>query len=103
MDYSHMCPRYERAMDLLGKRWTGLIIRILMGGPRRFKDLQEQMTNVSDRLLSERLKELEEAGILVREVYDRRPVLIEYELTDKGRALEPVVEAIQAWAEKHMQ
>jgi DNA-binding HxlR family transcriptional regulator len=98
-----MCPRYERAIDLLGKRWTGLVIRILMGGPRRFKDLQEQMPDVSDRLLSERLKELEDVGVVVRKVYDRRPVLIEYELTEKGKALEPVVEAIQGWAEEHME
>lgn len=102
MDYSHMCPRYERAMDLLGKRWTGLIIRVLLGGPRRFKDLQEQMSEVSDRLISERLKELEAAGILRRKVYNERPVRIEYELTEKGRDMEPVVEAIQSWAEKHM-
>ena len=102
MDYSHMCPRYERAMGLLGKRWTGLIIRVLMGGSRRFKDLQEQMPEVSDRLLSERLKELEASGVVRRQVYNERPVRIEYELTDKGKALEPVVESIQCWAEAHM-
>ncbi len=86
---------------MLGKRWTGLIIRVLMGGPRRFKDLHEQMPNVSDRLLSERLKELEARGVVQRKVYDDRPVRIEYQLTAKGRDLEPVVESIQNWAEKH--
>ena len=86
---------------MLGKRWTGLIIRVLMGGPRRFKDLHEQMPNVSDRLLSERLKELEARGVVQRKVYDDRPVRIEYQLTAKGRDLEPVVESNQNWAEKH--
>ncbi len=97
-----MCPRYERAIDLLGKRWTAMIIRVLMGGPRRFKDLHEQMPELSDRLLSERLKELEAAGVVQRKVYAERPVKIEYQLTEKGRDLEPVVESIQRWAEKYI-
>ena len=97
-----MCPRYERAAGLLGKRWTGLIIRVLMGGPRRFKDLKAQLPDLSDRLLSERLKELEATGVVRRTVYEERPVRVEYELTPKGRDLEPVVKAIQRWAEKHM-
>lgn len=102
MDYTRMCPRYERAIELLGKRWTGLIIRVLMGGACRFKDLRGQMPELSDRLLSERLKELEAAGLIRRTVYVERPVRIEYELTEKGRDLRPVVDAIQQWAEKHL-
>ena len=100
MDYDHMCPRYERAIVLLGKRWTGLIIRVLLGGPRRFKDLQEQLPQLSDRLLSERLKDLEAADTVRRKVYNERPVRIEYELTEKGARLEPVVGEIQRWAEE---
>ncbi|TDA70067.1 MAG: transcriptional regulator [Clostridia bacterium] len=73
-----------------------------MGGPLRFKDLQEQMPTASDRILSERLKELETAGVVQRKVYDEWPVRIEYELTQKGRDLESVVEAIQRWAEKYV-
>ncbi|MFZ5814246.1 MAG: winged helix-turn-helix transcriptional regulator [Bacillota bacterium] len=99
MGYDQMCPRYEYAAGLLGKKWTGLILRILMGGPRRFSDFRLQVPDLSDRLLSERLKELEEAGIVQRVVHDHRPVLIEYTLTEKGRALRPVVEAIGEWAE----
>jgi len=97
--YDSMCPRYEKAVEVLGKKWTGLILRIMLGGPRRFGEFRQQVPEVSDRLLSERLKELEEAGIVRRRVYDTKPVLIEYELTDKGRALEGVVQAIQNWAE----
>lgn len=99
MSYDQMCPRYEHAISLLGKKWTGLILRILMGGPRRFSDFRTQVPELSDRLLSERLKELEDAQIVERVVHDSRPVLIEYILTDKGRALRQVVEAIESWAE----
>lgn len=99
MGYDTMCPRYEKAFDVLGKKWTGLILRILMGGPRRFCEFRQQVPEVSDRLLSERLKELEDEGIVVRKVYDTKPVLIEYELTDKGRALEQTIQAVQNWAE----
>lgn len=99
MDYSRMCPRYEAAIALLGKKWTGLLIRILMDGPRRFTDFTAQVPELSDRLLSERLKELEEHGVIDRVVHHTKPVLIEYRLTEKGRALEPVVVAIQTWAE----
>lgn len=103
MGYDQMCPRYEQAMVLLGKKWTGLILRILMGGPRRFGDFRSQVPELSDRLLSERLKELEDEGIVERVVYETRPVLIEYTLTEKGRALRPVVEAIESWAEGWME
>lgn len=100
VSYDHMCPRYEKAIEILGKKWTGLILRILMGGSRRFCEFREQMPEVSDRLLSERLKELEDEGIVRRTVRHSRPVLIEYHLTAKGRDLEPVVQAIQVWAER---
>lgn len=97
--YEHMCPHFEAAIRLLGKKWTGMIIRVLLGGPRRFSDFKRQIPTLSDRLLTERLRELEDHGILVREVFPDRPVTIEYRLSDKGRALEPVVEAIQGFAE----
>lgn len=94
-----MDAKYEAAIDLLGKRWTGLMIRILMGGKRRFTEFKQQMPEISDRLLSERLKELETQEIVTRHVYNTKPVLIEYELTGKGLALEPIVEAIQNWGD----
>lgn len=100
MDYTVMCPKYESGMDILGKRWTGLIIRVLLGGPKRFRDIKEIVPDMSDKMLTERLKQLEAADILIRSVYPETPVRVEYELTDKGRALEPVVEAIQTWCDK---
>ena len=100
MGYEQMCPRYEAAVELLGKKWTALLIRILLDGPKRFSEFKAQVPELSDRLLSERLKELEDAGVLQRVVYDTKPVKIQYQLTEKGKALEPVVASIQQWAER---
>jgi|SRR3990172_3711386 len=94
-----MCPRYERAVQILGKRWTPLIVRVLLPRPRRFRDMTSIIGGLSDRLLSERLKELEACGIVERRVYPDTPVRIEYILTEKGLELEHVVEAIQHWAD----
>ncbi|WP_217592167.1 helix-turn-helix domain-containing protein [Cohnella sp. GbtcB17] len=102
MDYSRMCPKYEHAAELLGKKWTGLIVRVLMGGPKRFKDMKEQIPDMSDKMLTDRMKELESSGLVKRTVYPEMPVRIEYELTDKGRDLENVIESIQNWGEKWM-
>ena len=93
-----MCPRYEGAVQILGKRWTALIVRTLLTRPRRFSDMTAIISGLSDRLLSERLKELEACGIVERRVFAETPVRIEYALTAKGLELEQVVEAIQAWA-----
>lgn len=102
MDFSQMCPRYESAMDIIGKRWTGLILRVLMSGEKRFRDIREQVPELSDRMLTERLKELEAKGIIKREVYPETPVRIVYSLTPMGRDLEPVIVAVQKWAEQWM-
>lgn len=97
--YEEMCPSFEAAIRILGKKWTGMIVRVLLGGPRRFSDFKRQIPALSDRLLTERLRELEEQEIVVRDVFADRPVTIEYRLSDKGRALEPVIEAIQQFGE----
>jgi DNA-binding HxlR family transcriptional regulator len=99
LDLSQMCPSYERAMSLISKRWTGLIIRALLGGSCRFSTISAYVEGLSDRVLSERLKELEAEGIVERKVYPETPVRVEYVLTQKGRDLLPVVEAVQNWAD----
>lgn len=95
-----LCPRFESAFAFLGKRWNGLIIQTLMSGPKRFKDISNLIPSMSDKMLSERMKDLESEGILIRHVYPETPVRIEYELTDKGMALRPVMEQVSAWAEQ---
>jgi DNA-binding HxlR family transcriptional regulator len=94
-----MCPRYERAIQLLGKRWTGLLLDALLRGPQRFCELTSAVDGLSDRVLSDRLRELEVEGIVERIVYPHIPVRVEYQLTEKGKALAPVVDAIHTWAE----
>ncbi len=95
-----MCPRYEHAIQLLGKRWTGLILDTLLVGARRFCELTATVEGLSDRVLSDRLRELEAEGIIERVVYPQIPVRVEYRLTEKGRDLKPVVQAIHEWAEQ---
>ncbi|HLE03895.1 MAG TPA: helix-turn-helix domain-containing protein, partial [Anaerolineales bacterium] len=94
-----VCPRFHRAVELVGKRWTGAIVRTLMDGPRRFSEILDAVPGLHDRLLSERLKELESEGLVARRVYPETPVRIEYELTEKGRDLERVVAEVQHWAD----
>jgi DNA-binding HxlR family transcriptional regulator len=92
-----LCQPYQQAIELIGKRWTGVIIMVLLAGPRRFNEIAERLEGASDRMLSERLKELEAREILHRCVYPETPVRIEYRLTEKGKALAPVIDAIQQW------
>ncbi len=92
------CPYYHRAVELIGGRWTGAIIRAMLTGVTRFSELTQAIPGLSDRMLSERLKELEVEGVVERRVFPLTPVRIEYHLTDKGRALGGVVEAISGWA-----
>jgi DNA-binding HxlR family transcriptional regulator len=96
----YMCPRYEHAIQLLGKRWTGLLLDTLMQGPQRFCEMTTAVEGLSDRVLSDRLRELEVEGIIERIVYPQIPVRVEYRLTDKGRDLQPVIAAIHTWAEQ---
>jgi DNA-binding HxlR family transcriptional regulator len=100
MEKYHMCPKFEAAFELLGKRWTGLIIRTLLSGQKRFSEIADAIPNMSARMLTERFKELEKEGIVVRKVYPETPVRIEYELSEKGRELESAMDEIQKWAEK---
>jgi DNA-binding HxlR family transcriptional regulator len=93
------CPRYEHAIQILGKRWTGLLLDTLMLGPRRFCELTSIVEGLSDRVLSDRLRELETEGLVTRVVYPQIPVRVEYKLTEKGYALKPVIDAIHTWAE----
>src|ERR687893_593665 len=92
------CTYYHRAVELIGKRWTGAILLVLMDGPLRFSEVRQLVPDLSDRLLSERMKELEAEGLVERRVIDETPVRVEYALTEKGRALEPVVGALKGWA-----
>src|SRR4029453_19423087 len=94
-----LCVKFHKAVELIGRRWSGAVIPILMRGPCRYAELRDAVPDISDRMLSERLQELEEEGIVLRRVIPDTPVRVEYELTAKGRALEPALSAIGRWAE----
>ena len=94
------CPLYHEAIELVGKRWTGAILLVLLDGPLRFSEIRHLVPDLSDRLLSERLKELEGEEIVERRVLDGAPVRVEYGLTSKGMALEPPVRALKTWANR---
>lgn len=94
-----LCPRLAKAMDLIGKRWTGLIIYQLLKGPQRFNAIESALP-ISGRLLSERLKELEKERIVKREVFSEVPIRVEYSLTEKGMALKDTILTIQNWSQQ---
>lgn len=98
--FETFCPRFHHAVELIGRRWSGAIIRAMLGGASRFSEVCGTVPGLSDRLLSERLKELEAEGIVTRTVYPETPVRIEYRLTEKGHALAPALDAISGWAEQ---
>jgi DNA-binding HxlR family transcriptional regulator len=94
-----VCPRFHHAVELIGRKWTGAILSSMQMGRTRFTEIAAMVPGLSDRLLSERLKELESEGIVTRIVTPDTPVKIEYRLTEKGEALEGVTAAISDWAE----
>ena len=95
------CPYYHEAVELIGRRWTGAIVAVLMdGGPLRFSEISHAVPELSDRLLSERMKELEARGVVTRHVDPGPPVKVLYELTDMGTSLEPALQELKSWARR---
>jgi DNA-binding HxlR family transcriptional regulator len=95
-----VCPHYHCAVELIGRRWAGAILYALTDGPLHFAELKDSVPGMSDRLLSCRLKELEEAGLVSREVQPGARVRVSYELTRKGHSLEPVMGELRDWARR---
>jgi DNA-binding HxlR family transcriptional regulator len=94
------CPLYHEAVELVGRRWTGAILRVLMDGPLRFSEVAQAVPELSDRLLSERMKELERRGMVQRRVISGPPLRVEYSLSEMGRALEPALSELERWANR---
>jgi DNA-binding HxlR family transcriptional regulator len=95
-----LCTRFHRASELIGRRWTGAIIFVLLKTRCRFATLRDAIPDITDRMLSDRLQELEDEGIIERTVVPATPVRVEYALTRKGRALAAPINAITEWAHK---
>jgi DNA-binding HxlR family transcriptional regulator len=99
-DEPKLCARYHHAVELIGRRWSGAIISVMLGGPQCFNELLAAVPGLSDRLLSERLRELESEGLVRRTVRPGPPVRVSYELTPAGAGLKPVIEGLGKWAQR---
>ena len=97
-DDKNACSRFEHAVEFIGKRWVGVILFFLLDGPARFNEILAGIPNLSDRLLTERLRELEAAGMVTREVQPGPPVRVIYALTDAGRSLSDIIRAVARWS-----
>lgn len=98
MENTQLCPRFDKAMKLFSTRWTGLVIYQLLTGPQRFCQIEGSI-GISGRVLSEKLRDLEHEGVIKREVFPETPVRIQYSLTDKGLALQPLMKTIETWSQ----
>jgi DNA-binding HxlR family transcriptional regulator len=91
------CTRFHAAIELIGRRWNGVILQQLLAGPLRFSEIRRGVPNLTDAMLAQRLRELEDADVVERVVTDDRPVQVSYRLTPVGERLAPVLEAVAQW------
>lgn len=96
-----VCPRFHAAVELIGRRWTGSILFSLIDGPHYFRELLAAVPGISDRLLSQRLRELESEGLVERTVHDGARARVSYRLSPAGRELEPALRELYRWAQEH--
>lgn len=99
MNQSTICPKFEKAISIISQRWTALVIYQLLSGPKRFSEIQSSI-GISGKVLSDRLKELEQMKIVRRKVIPATPVIIEYSLTEKGLSMEPILKSIEEWSQQ---
>jgi DNA-binding HxlR family transcriptional regulator len=93
-----ICPKFEKALSILSQRWTALVVYQLLLGTQRFSEIQSSI-GISGKVLSDRLKELEQHNIVKREVIPQTPVIIKYSLTEKGHSMEPILKTIETWSQ----
>ena len=97
---SAFCPRFQYAIELIGRRWIGAVLRVLVSGPARFNEILAAIPGLSDRLLTERLRELEREGLVSRTVSPDRPIRVTYALTECGKSLSEIICTIGTWSER---
>ncbi|SRR5216683_7194341 len=98
--YQYGCP-VEATLDVIGGKWKGVILFHLLPGPQRFSDLRRRLPNITQRMLTLQLRELEEDGVLHREIYQQIPPKVEYSLTEFGKTLEPILQTLLKWGEEY--
>lgn len=94
------CP-VEMTLQLIGNKWKVLIIRDLLTGTKRFSELKRSVTGITQKVLTSNLRDMEEAGLLTRTVYPEVPPRVEYALTETGRSLEPILDAMIVWGNSY--
>lgn len=101
IDTQHICHNFHSTIEFIGRRWMGLIIFTLLNGPKRYYELLEEIPGISDRLLTERLKELEKEGLIEKKILNSTPKKVEYELTTSGKNLEAVILSLLKWIQEN--
>jgi DNA-binding HxlR family transcriptional regulator len=96
-EIQHFCTNFHSAIEFLGKRWMGIVIYTLLDGPKRYSEIISSIEGISDRLLTERLRELEKEGLIVKNILNHSPKKVEYELTTAGKELEEVIRVLMKW------
>lgn len=96
-----VCTRYQAAVELIGRRWSGAVLFKLIDGPHYFREVLAAVPGISDRLLSQRLRELEAEGLIERSVHDGPPARVSYRLSPAGEELVPALRGVHAWAQEH--
>lgn len=96
-DIQHFCTNFHNAIEFIGKRWMGIVIYTLLDGPKRYNEIVSSISGISDRLLTERLRDLEKEGLIVKNVINTSPKKVEYELTPTGKELEEVILSLIKW------
>ncbi len=102
-NFEAYCEQYHHAVELIGKRWTGVILLVMMAGRTRYAEIRDAVPQLSDTMLGQRLRELESEGVVARQVSSGPPIRVDYRLTEKGRALQDAIEAISSWADNWIQ
>ena len=101
MPFKRSCCPITNVLDILGDKWTLLVIRDLVLGKRRYQEFMSSPEQIASNILADRLKQLEASGLVTRRAYQQKPVRYEYILTKKGKGLEPVLETLIVWGQKH--
>jgi DNA-binding HxlR family transcriptional regulator len=99
-EFKHICTNFHNAIEFIGKRWMGAVIFSLLEGPKRYHEIMSSIPGISDRLLTERLRDLETEGLIVKRVIATAPKKVEYELTPAGKELEEVIYVLRKWVKK---
>lgn len=99
-EINHICTNFHNAIEFIGKRWMGAVIFSLLEGPKRYHEIISSIPGISDRLLTERLRDLENEGLIVKNVITTSPKKVEYELTQTGKELDEVIQVLMKWVKK---